>query len=102
MVYLVEVAVVAAFELLVHRLIDRISSLVPEPRKVACFVVFIARSEIMVSTGTFPQYLGFCWFEWLRLIEITLKTDKIAHASGFVSIRTEGNCVIDLRSDRII
>jgi hypothetical protein len=73
--YLIEVAIEAALEVIVHFILDEEAGLVPETRELARLVVLIAGLEIEVSAGALPQNLVLLGLERRRLVEITLESD---------------------------
>jgi hypothetical protein len=80
--HLVEVSIEAAFELLVHVFVDRVTSLVPESGEVARLVVLVARGEVEVSSVALPDDVVFIWLVWCRLVEVAFEAHEVTHAEA--------------------
>lgn len=76
---LIKVGVVAAFHLIrVHR-IDAKPCLVPEPRILACLIIFVADVEVEVASFALPDCFVFLKRERRGVIQISVEANEIAH-----------------------
>jgi hypothetical protein len=80
--HLVKVSIEATLELFVHVFVDRVTSLVPEPRELASLVVLVAGSEIEVSSLALPDDVVFIGLVRRRLVEVTFEAHEITHAKA--------------------
>ena len=82
---MIEVTVITALKLFGDPVIDGVSSLVPETRKLASRVVLVARLEVEVPSVALPNHSVLGGIVRRGLVEVAFKADKISHASTSVS-----------------